>query len=429
MAYRTTPTGTRRQPLPPLGKNAAVSSGSSRRVGTGTQSGVKTTSKKKNTTSKKKSSGSLASTTASSYRVDYIILLTVILLVSFGVVMVFSSSYYAASMSADMKNDMFYFLKKEVIFSSVGFVAMFFTMNFDYHKYKDAGVMRIAVFSAYIAVAILLGLVLIMGDTLNGAKRWIFGFQPSEIAKPVLILVMAILLDEEIFDINKFKGFCAAALVLGVYVALVLAEPNLSTSIILCLIWAGMVYIVTKVYRYLYSIAGLGVLGMYFMLFVAKGFRSDRVAAWLNPFADVKDTGYQVVQSLYSIASGGMFGLGLGCSRQKLGYMPEAQNDIIFAIICEELGFFGATILIIIFMLLIWRGVRTALKAKDRFGMLIATGVTVMIAVQVIINIAVVTNTIPNTGIPLPFISYGGTSLIFMMASVGMLMNVSKYTN
>jgi cell division protein FtsW len=190
-----------------------------------------------------------------------------------------------------------------------------------------------------------------------------------------------------------------------------------------------MIYIATKVYKFLYALAGLGFVGIYYMLFIADGFRSDRVSVWLDPFSDVKETGYQVVQSLYSIASGGMFGLGLGCSRQKLGYMPEAQNDIIFAIICEELGFFGATILIIIFMLLIWRGIRTAMKAKDRFGMLVASGITIMIAVQVIINIAVVTNTMPNTGIPLPFISYGGTSLVFMMASAGILMNISKTTN
>jgi cell division protein FtsW len=285
------------------------------------------------------------------------------------------------------------------------------------------------VFASYFIVAFLLLMVLIKGTAVNGAKRWIWGFQPSEIAKPVLILVLAIVIDKGYADINKLGGFIKAALVVAPLAGLVMAEPNLSTTIILAVIWGGMVYIATKVYRYLYSLAGLGLVGVYYMLFVAKGFRSDRVSVWLDPFSDVKETGYQVIQSLYSIASGGMFGLGLGCSRQKLGYMPEAQNDIIFAIICEELGFFGATILIIIFMLLIWRGIRTAIKAKDRFGMLVASGITIMIAVQVIINIAVVTNTIPNTGIPLPFISYGGTSLVFMMASAGILMNISKTTN
>jgi cell division protein FtsW len=299
-------------------------------------------------------------------------------------------------------------------------------MHYDYHNYRDQKIMNFLVYAAYWIVVVLLVLVLVKGERVNGAKRWIWGFQPSEVAKPVLILVMAIFLDREKFNVNKLKGFLAMFAVAVPFLGLVVLEPNLSTAIILAVIWGGMVYIASRIYRYLYTVGILGLSGLYYLLFIADGFRSERVAAWKDPFAYIKGTGYQTVQSLYSIASGGMFGLGLGCSRQKLGYMPEAQNDIIFAIVCEELGFFGATILLIIFMLLIWRGVRTAMYARDRFGMLVAAGITIMFAVQVIINVAVVTNTIPNTGIPLPFISYGGTSLIFMMASAGILMNISK---
>ena len=171
----------------------------------------------------------------------------------------------------------------------------------------------------------------------------------------------------------------------------------------------------------------LGVVGVLAMTF-GTGFRSDRVRVWRDPFSDLEGTGYQIVQSLYAIASGGMFGLGIGGSRQKLGYMPEAHNDIIFAIICEELGWFGAAIVVILFAIFVWRGIVIAINHKDdMFAMLMATGITVMIAVQVIINIAVVTNSMPNTGIPLPFISYGGTSMVIMMACMGILMNISRY--
>jgi cell division protein FtsW len=415
-----------REPLPPLGGNRRTTSTAS---STMNNSRSETTAKSKSSAPKKRKTPKRSTVTADiagGYRVDYIILLTVILLVSFGVVMVFSSSYYNASLNASMQNDMFYFLKKEIKYAILGFVVMFITMHYDYHNYRDQKITNLLVYAAYWIVVFLLVMVLLKGETVNGAKRWIWGFQPSEMAKPILILVLAIFLDKGKFNVNTLKGFVLMLLVAVPFMALVVLEPNLSTTIILAVIWGGMVYIASKVYRYLYTIAGCGLAGIYYALFIADGFRSKRVAVWRDPFSDMKDTGYQVVQSLYSVASGGMFGLGLGCSRQKLGYMPEAQNDIIFAIVCEELGFFGATILLIIFMLLIWRGVRTAMKARDRFGMLIASGITIMFAVQVIINVAVVTNTMPNTGIPMPFISYGGTSLIFMMASAGILMNISK---
>ena len=175
------------------------------------------------------------------------------------------------------------------------------------------------------------------------------------------------------------------------------------------------------------ALCGAGGLVSY-MAFFSKGFRGARFAAWLDPFSNPSETGYQIIQSLYAVASGGIFGLGLGQSRQKLGFLPEAHNDIIFSIVCEELGFFGAAMILILFAILIWRGIKIAINATDLFGTLVASGIVIMIASQVIINVAVVTNSIPNTGVPLPFISYGGTSVAIMMMLIGILLNISRYS-
>ena len=325
---------------------------------------------------------------------DYILLLCVILLVAIGIVMVFSSSYYTAGRGKI--GDIYYYLKKELLWSGAGFVVMFLCSQFSYKKWKKVAMI------GYVIANILLVLVLFFGTEAGGAKRWLWGFQPSEIAKLAVIIVLSTIISQmpEIFD--TWKGVGIYFLIVAVPTGLV-AKENLSTAIV------------------------LGVVGVLAMTF-GTGFRSDRVRVWRDPFSDLEGTGYQIVQSLYAIASGGMFGLGIGGSRQKLGYMPEAHNDIIFAIICEELGWFGAAIVVILFAILVWRGIVIAINHKDdMFAMLMATGITVMIAVQVIINIAVVTNSMPNTGIPLPFISYGGTSMVIMMACMGILMNISRY--
>ncbi len=353
--------------------------------------------------------------------IDYIILLCVILLVGFGIVMVFSSSYYTAGRG---NGDMYTYLKKELVFSAAGFVTMFIASKFPHELLKRF------VRPSYLFSCILLVLVLTpLGIEHNGAKRWLgiggFEFQPSEIAKIVLILTLATLLtkDNKIFD--SWKSFAKYIVIMGIPCALVAFE-NLSTAIVMGAISMVMLFVYTPKLRYFFAPTLLGVAAVIFMIF--GSWRSDRVQAWLHPETVANEKGYQVLQSLYSIASGGMFGLGIGGSRQKLGYMPEAHNDIIFAIICEELGWFGAAVIITIFIVLIWRGVYIAIRqARESFSMLIATGITTMIAVQVIINIAVVTNTIPNTGIPLPFISYGGTSLVMMLGSMGVLMNISRY--
>lgn len=278
----------------------------------------------------------------------------------------------------------------------------------------------------YVIANILLVLVLFFGTEAGGAKRWLWGFQPSEIAKLAVIIVLSTIISQmpEIFD--TWKGVGIYFLIVAVPTGLV-AKENLSTAIVLGVVSCSLFFVATPKISRVIPIGVLGVVGVLAMTF-GTGFRSDRVRVWRDPFSDLEGTGYQIVQSLYAIASGGMFGLGIGGSRQKLGYMPEAHNDIIFAIICEELGWFGAAIVVILFAILVWRGIVIAINHKDdMFAMLMATGITVMIAVQVIINIAVVTNSMPNTGIPLPFISYGGTSMVIMMACMGILMNISRY--
>ncbi len=354
---------------------------------------------------------------------DYIIMLCVILLVMFGIIMVFSSSYYTSGRG---DGDMYEYLKKELVFAVLGFIAMFFAVKIPHKNW-----MRFARI-LYIVSCVLLVIVIFAGKEVGGAKRWIelgpITFQPSEIAKMAVILALSTLLTQNPKLLDTWDGVGIYAATLAIPCGLVAVE-NLSTAIVIGAIGCAILFVYTPKMIYFVPVAVAGVLGIVFMI-VFSGFRSDRFSAWLDPFSVSSDTGYQIVQSLYSIASGGFFGLGLGGSRQKLGYMPEAHNDIIFAIVCEELGWVGAAIIVTLFMVLLWRGVLVAVKhSYEPFSMLMATGITSMIAVQVIINIAVVTNSIPNTGIPLPFISYGGTSMIMLLFSMGVLMNISKYKN
>ena len=354
-------------------------------------------------------------------QIDYVILLCVILLVAIGVIMVFSSSYYTAGQGEN--GDMYSFLKKDLAFSALGFFAMFIVSRFDYEF------VRPFVKPMYFISIILLLLVFTpLGVVHNGARRWLnfgFEFQPSEIAKFVLIITLADVLDRNPKMLTNWKGVRRYLAIMLLPTGVVALE-NLSTAIVMGGISVVILFVYSSSLKYPLTIGAAGAGGVIAMVF--GSWRSDRVEAWLHPESVSTDAGYQVLQSLYSVASGGMFGLGIGGSRQKLGYMPEAQNDIIFAIICEELGWFGAAIVVSLFIVLIWRGIYIAIRnSKEPFAMLLAIGITSMIAIQVIINIAVVTNTIPNTGIPLPFISYGGTSLVMMLASMGLLMSISRY--
>lgn len=355
---------------------------------------------------------------------DFTVLFVVILLVLFGVVMIFSASYYTAMIDPNI-NDMYNFLKKQLVWAGLGMACMFFLMNFNYKILRNFATL------GYVVSNVCLVLVLFIGREINGSKRWLgitdsLGFQPSEMAKIAVILYLAYYVTTRKTVLNTFRGFIRCLLILGVPTGLI-ALQNLSTAIVVAGVGVVILFVASPKIWYFVPFVGMAGVGIAPLLLLEDfRYRLDRITIWLDPFSDPLGDGYQIIQSLYAVASGGLFGLGLGQSRQKT-YIPMAYNDIIFAIICEELGLVGAVLVIFLFAVLIWRGIKIAMNAEDMFGCLIATGISAMIAIQVIVNIAVVTNTIPNTGMPLPFISYGGTSLLFMMAAIGILLNISRY--
>lgn len=354
---------------------------------------------------------------------DMSLLVTAIFLVCFGLVMIYSTSSYEAAMKF---GDSAYYLKKQLIATALGLIIMFFTAASDYHRWKKCAVL------AYIATIICILLVLTpIGIEANGARRWIgvgsFSFQPAELAKLSIILFFAFFLSKKPNLVNKFGTSLAMLFYAGLISGLiVIITKNLSSAIIVMGIAYIMILVTSKKSRWFVFVAVLGFVGMVAALFLAGGFRLERIRVWLEPEKYAQDGGFQTLQALYALGSGGLFGKGLGQSVQKLGFVPEAQNDMVFSIICEELGIFGGIAIIILFGFMIWRFMVIANNAEDLFGTLIAVGVLAHIAIQVVLNIAVVTNTIPNTGITLPFISYGGTSTVFIMAEMGLVLSVSK---
>lgn len=354
---------------------------------------------------------------------DMSLLVTVIFLVCFGLVMIYSTSSYEAAMKF---GDSTFYLKRQLLATVLGIIVMFFTASLDYHRWGKYAIL------AYIATIICIVLVLTpIGIEANGARRWIgvgsFSFQPAELAKLSIILFFAFFLSKKPNLVNKFGTSVAmliyAALISGLIVVI---TKNLSSAIIVMGIAYIMILVTSKKSRWFVFIAVLGFAAMVAVLFLAGGFRLERIRVWLEPEKYAQDGGFQTLQALYALGSGGLFGKGLGQSVQKLGFVPEAQNDMVFSIICEELGIFGGIAIIILFGFMIWRLMSIANNAEDLFGNLIAVGVLAHIAIQVVLNIAVVTNTIPNTGITLPFISYGGTSTVFLMAEMGLALSVSK---
>ena len=353
---------------------------------------------------------------------DFTVLFIVLTLVLFGVVMIFSSSYYYTMTSAKYEYDMFYFLKKQSLWAVLGIIAMFVAMRVPNYLIKKAAV------PAYCLAIIFQLLLPVVGIEANGQKRWLgigpLSFQPSEFTKVAVILFLSSYVIAHKKELGNFKGFGKACIFLLIPVGLI-ASNNLSSATLVGLVGATILFVASP--RVWYFGAGAGIVGLLGAVAVlAFPYRIGRIKTWLDPWADPTGAGFQTIQSLYAVASGGLFGLGLGQSRQKT-FIPEAYNDIIFAIICEELGLVGAALVIILFAVLIWRGIKIAMNAKDPFRMYVATGITAVFAFQSIINIGVVTNTIPNTGQPLPFVSYGGTSLLFLMGMVGILLNISRY--
>ena len=368
-------------------------------------------------------------------QIDFVLLIIIILLLSLGIIMVLSAS--APSALSETGNSYTY-VTKQAIFAVLGFGVMFFFSRFDYRIFK-----RLYWPIYWISVGILL-LVLIPGlkSSANGATRWInlgfVQFQPSELTKVGMIIFYAGYLSDHKNELRDFKkGFIKplAFLVPPIAIALFI-QNHLSVGLVMGSITVVMMIMAgCKMSHFIFSglsVGGLGG-GTLAVYLATKGqsagsesFRIDRILNFMDPWQDPTGTGWQAIQSLYAIGSGGLFGVGLGDSKQKYLYIPEPQNDFIFSILAEELGFVGCTVVIILFALFIWRGILIAMKAPDMFGSLVATGITTLVLVQVVINIGVVTNTIPNTGMPLPFFSAGGTALIILMGMCGILLNISR---
>ncbi len=361
---------------------------------------------------------------------DFTLLFIILFLLGFGLVMLYSTSSYDGSLQY---GDSAYFLKRQLISTILGLIAMMVVANIPYHFWERFAAL------GYIGSVVMILLIIPFGYEAGGAKRWIriggISIQPAEIAKLGMILFLASMICRMGRKIRTGKGFL---MVLAVPMPICLlvwkVTENMSSAIIIFGIAVLMLFVSCPDYKrfILLGLAGLSVcaLAVYIIVHAANtdslGVRGTRILAWLDPEAYASGKGFQTLQALYAIGSGGILGKGLGQSMQKLGFLPEAQNDMIFSIICEELGLFGAISILIMFILLIWRFMVIANNASDLFGALLVVGVLGHISIQVILNVAVVTNTIPNTGITLPFISYGGSAVMFLLIEIGIVLSVGR---
>ena len=359
---------------------------------------------------------------ANGFDMPFLIILLVILVV--GLICQYSASYPYSYYWND--GDSYFYIRKQVMFALLGVAAMLIISTVDYH------ILHYFAIPAMVISWVLLVVVLFSG---SDVRRWIrlpgLQFQPAEIAKFALILLFAHLISLNHKKMKTFtRGYLPFILILGVTCGLVVIEPHLSGTMLLLAIGLIMMYVGGTRLGYLLGTMGLGVGAVVYMV-VFRGYEQDRINVWLHPFeayATNRDEAWQPIQSLYAIGSGGLMGQGLGNSRQKHLFLPEPHNDFIFAVVCEEMGFIGAVLVILLFALLVWRGITIGMKSPDKFGSLLAIGLTAQVGVQVILNIAVVSNTIPNTGISLPFFSYGGTSLIMLLAQMGVVLAISRHS-
>lgn len=361
---------------------------------------------------------------------DYSLVSIIVFLLCFGLVMLYSTTSYEAQLQGISTTE---HLKSHIIGVVLGLIAMFFISAIDYHIWE-----KFSWLGYFGSMGLILMVLTPLGKSSNGATRWIrvgsLQLQPAEFAKIAIILLMAHLIKRNIKSINNIWTMAKlAGITLPVVAMIKIITNNLSSAIIILGIAVIMIFIATPRYDIFIctALVGAAALGLFiykidWFVGLSDSFRMGRVMAWLDPESDPLVSGFQVLQSLYAIGSGGLFGKGLGNSVQKLNFLPEPQNDMIFAIICEELGLFGAICVILMFLFMIWRFMVIANNAPDLFGAMLVVGVLGHIAIQVILNIAVVTNTIPNTGITLPFISYGGTSALFLTAEMGLVLGVSR---
>lgn len=357
------------------------------------------------------------------HRPDMVLLGTILALLAIGFIMVYSSSAVRGYIQFD---DSYHFLKMEIIWAGMGLVAMILSMMVDLRLLR-----RFAKPVLYIAIALLVAVKIPgIGRRVNGADRWIglgpLSIQPSEVIKLSMVLVMSHVLALDPHKIQSFrKGVLPILGLMGVISGLIMLQPDLGTTLVIAATTFFLLIAAGARTGHILALAGTG-LGLVVAAIAAAPYRMRRIFAFLDPWADPLGNGYQTIQALLALGPGGLFGLGLGQSRQKFLYLPENHTDFIFAMIGEELGFIGASLVVSLFFLFAWRGFRVAMKAPDAFTGFLAVGLTAMVSVQAMINMGVVSGVLPVTGITLPFISYGGTSLVFTMLGVGVLLNISR---
>ena len=358
---------------------------------------------------------------------DITFLSFVLILLTVGLVMLYSSSY---AFSYNQYGNSYKFITRQALFAAVGVVVMLVVSRIDYHFWRKFA------WVLYALSTLMLIVLLILPPKEEGkdVKRWIvigpINFQPSEIAKFAIILLFSSLIAANHKQMKSFKFIAFLVALLGLQCVLVVMEPHLSATVLIFAIGIVLLIVGGLPKRYILGGVGAGVgLGVLAVVTGINGYGSDRLKYWLDPWADAMGKGFQTIQSLLAIGSGGILGRGIGQSRQKYLWLPEPHNDFIFAIVCEELGLVGALVIILLFCLLVWRGFTIAMRAQDKFGSLLALGLTFQVGLQAMLNIWVVTNTIPNTGISLPFFSYGGTSLLILLAEMGIVLSVSRGAN
>lgn len=358
---------------------------------------------------------------------DFTLLITVFILLGLGIITVLSASSPTALAET---GDSYKYVTKQILSASIGLVFMFTLSKVDYRiwqkKYK----------LIFIVCIVLLLSVSVMGISSGGAQRWVnlgfISFQPSELAKVGVIIFYAAWLTKNKDKLKTFKdGFFVPLMLIVPVVGIVLILQNhFSATLVICMLVAILMVLAGCRIRYFIAIGlPLVTIGVAAVFLAGQGFRMQRLITFMDPWQYAKDEGWQIIQSLYAVGSGGLFGVGLGNSKQKYLYIPEPHNDFIFSVLAEELGFLGCAVVIILFAVLIWRGITISMKAPDMFGSLLAAGITSMIAIQVLINIAVVTSSMPVTGMALPFFSYGGTALMIILSAVGILLSVSRATS
>jgi len=355
---------------------------------------------------------------------DFVLFITTLALIGIGLIMVFSSSSVTANVNY---GDAYYYFKKQLMWSFIGLVAMIVVMKLNFNRLRDFAVPMLI-----LALIFLVLVVTPLGMEVKGSSRWfVLGpvrFSPSEFAKLAMVLFLAKSMEANINKIGSFtKGVLPYVFMLALGCGLIMLQPDLGTAFVL----AGTVFFMMLVSGAKVSHLGLislpGIAAV-FAAIIFEPYRMERLIAFTNPWKYANDQGFQTIQSLYALGSGGLFGMGLGRSRQKFFYLPEQHTDFIFAILGEELGFIGVTLVLGLFLLFAWRGFKIAMNAPDNFSRILASGLTILIIFQAIINIGVVSGALPVTGITLPFISYGGTSLLFSMMGVGLLLNISRYS-